>query len=96
MKNGDLIWRQALHDELTIMAANGAKSHIRAYARCVQALELAPAVDAEPVRHGRWFFDSGIDYCEKCTECKSPKPPHYISDNYCPNCGVKMDGDKDA
>ena len=63
---------------------------------CIHDAEEAPAVDAEPVRHGRWFFDSGVDHCEKCTECKSPKPPHYISDNYCPNCGAKMDGDSSA
>ena len=54
-------------------------------------VEDAPTIDAEPVRHGRWIFDSGVDYCEKCSECKSSKPPHYISDNYCPTCGAKMD-----
>ena len=56
----------------------------------------APPVDAEPVRHGRWIFDNGVDHCCKCSECKGAKPPHYIADNYCPNCGAKMRGDKDA
>ena len=50
-----------------------------------------PTVDAEPVRHGRWIFDNGVDHCYKCSECKGAKPPHYIADNYCPNCGAKMD-----
>ena len=47
-------------------------------------------IDAEPVRHGRWIFDNGVDHCYKCSECKGAKPPHYIADNYCPNCGAKM------
>lgn len=66
-------------------------------------LRNIPAVEAEPVRHGRWiarrhrkFNSQGqvIDYCDfyHCSECKSDRcafPPH----NYCCNCGAKMDGD---
>ena len=55
-------------------------------------IQSAPTVDAEPVRHGEWIFDNGVDYCYKCSECKAAKPPHYITDNYCPNCGAKMEG----
>lgn len=43
--SNDLISRRALKAELTQMAVNGAKRHVRAYARCINALELAPAVD---------------------------------------------------
>ena len=25
-----------------------------------------------PVLHGRWVFDSGVDYCYKCSECRYP------------------------
>lgn len=48
----------------------------------------------EPIRHGRWIFDSGVDYCEKCSECKALKPTHYFSDDYCPHCGAKMDAEE--
>lgn len=45
----------------------------------------------ERVRHGRWVFDNGVDHCYKFSECKAVKPPHYIADDFCPNCGAKMD-----
>ena len=54
-------------------------------------LKSRPAIDAEPVRHGRWIHD--INNLYGCSEClarevmssrRSPK-------NYCPNCGAKMD-----
>ena len=57
-------------------------------------------VDAEPVRHGHWINhyddlfpeDSTIE-CSLCHE-------HYYElvtyENYCPNCGAKMQGDEDA
>jgi len=53
----------------------------------------APAIEAEPVRHGRW--DRG-----QCTNCKVINPAYnkdwsgdYIFKEtpYCPNCGAKMD-----
>lgn len=48
----------------------------------------APAVDADPVRHGRW--EHGM-HCPYCGQVDLAKP------NYCPNCGAKMmDGDVDG
>ena len=53
----------------------------------------APAVDAEPVRHGRWIYkpawsnaDWGVYLCSECN-----KPYWWNTDHYCPNCGAKMD-----
>lgn len=61
--------------------------------------------DVAPIKHGHWilvdktfrysngsFVESGIK--EKCSECRRyvyryEYPAQY---NYCPNCGVKMDG----
>lgn len=64
-----------------------------------------PAADVEPVRHGRWewytyscycgfdadgaqVFRDGVVYC-----CSNPKCRRktVIKENYCPNCGNKMD-----
>lgn len=55
-------------------------------------IKACPTVEAEPVRHGRWIFDDGVEYCYKCSECKAVTPPHYIAHDYCPHCGAKMDG----
>lgn len=63
-----------------------------AYEDVISELECAPTIEAEPVRHGHWISlepEIGLFACSECeykilrTEC-----------NYCPNCGAKMDGDK--
>lgn len=51
--------------------------------------------DLVEVKHGRWIFDIGVDFCHKCSECQRMKPPHYIDENFCPNCGAKMDGERE-
>ena len=63
-------------------------------------LDHMDTVDAVPVVHGRWIHDGcriegGIDWCH-CSECG--KSDNFCArTNYCPKCGVKMDGgDSDA
>lgn len=70
----------------------------------VEAIRQAPAVDAEPVKHGKWddsgryaFGDGSLAI--RCSECgcalhEDEYQKYYW--NYCPNCGAKMDleGDK--
>lgn len=65
-------------------------------------LEDAPTVDAEPVRHGRWQEETYMDgtYWE-CSVCGYEwdlieGTPTENRMNYCPQCGVKMDGGDDA
>ena len=60
-------------------------------------VEDAPTIDAEPVRHGRWELIEEQQWnCEfmilvayKCSECGKEIVPN--KENYCPNCGAKMD-----
>lgn len=55
-------------------------------------LQSRPAVDAEPVRHGRWEQYPGPGSI-RCTYCKlefdEQKMPS--ARDYCPNCGAKQD-----
>lgn len=44
-----------------------------------------PTIDT--VRHGKWV--DGMK-CSECGQVDTTKP------NYCPNCGAKMDGDKNV
>ena len=44
-----------------------------------------PAVEAEPVRHGRWIAVDGKVVCSVCYEENKET-------DYCPFCGAKMDG----
>ena len=57
--------------------------------RAQRAILDAPAADVAPVRHGQWLYHTPIDghiYAE-CSECHKIR----IIDNFCPNCGAKMD-----
>lgn len=68
-----------------------------------KCINEAPAVDAEPVRHGKWLF-SDYDYftCSVCggqyfTGADSTKDAKAMLENnayypYCPYCGARMDG----
>ena len=64
---------------------------------------IAPTIDAEPVRHGRWIEDEkaypGPDLsnyvCSSCKRVGGTWIKCLKSENlftYCPWCGAKMDG----
>lgn len=58
-------------------------------------IKAAPIND--PVKHGHWKFVEDMVSYIKCSECRddicwvNTKRP-----KYCPSCGARMDGDKDA
>lgn len=65
-------------------------------------IEDAPAADVEPVRHGRWDYDSdGVPWCTTCGEPALQRLHLYLKirsfsapfekSKFCPNCGAKMD-----
>lgn len=59
---------------------------------CLQTLlddvRNSPEVDAVPVRHGKWTVTPVYIKCSECGESFM-----LIPQNYCPNCGAKMDED---
>ena len=81
----------AHHLMMSNFAADGATSD------CIAFLDLAPTIDAVPVVHGRWINpDDAV--CYQCSNCKEYANQDYGLTNaiflkYCPNCGVRMDGD---
>lgn len=95
---GDLISRKALLDVIAETAEGladcdqqNAAWALRKYA--VRDMQTAPAVVAQPVKRGRWFFGTS-NHCEwmKCSECYHSQTPTGVF-VYCPNCGARMDGD---
>ena len=58
-------------------------------------IALAPTIEAEPTRHGRWEL-SPFDGNWTCSICGN-KPYHsnMKNMNYCPCCGAKMDEVRD-
>ena len=56
-------------------------------ADCIRYMDAA---DVDTVRHGRWINHTLIDghIHAECSECHKVR----IIDNFCPNCGCRMDG----
>ena len=107
MPNDDLISRKALLEiykkwlpQLTKPEDAGDRNGVET---SIAVLEEAPAIDAEPVRHGRYEF-IGMDMLAgtrsfrfgTCSECKQRINFAYKHNKYCPNCGAKMDLKEDG
>ena len=82
---------------------NEMESHIYWGDSVVGLLEVAkaaPAIEAEPVRHGEWIditHDHAWAKCSECGYCWKREMIVYLKIAYCPNCGAKMDGgERDA
>mgnify|MGYP003309555592 CR=1 FL=1 len=73
--------------------------------RVMEDIKNLPAVDAEPVRHGRWIHCNGksnLWYCSECGEkilynqtrrtYNIEKRPVHEVNKYCRGCGENMDG----
>ena len=70
-----------------------------------KVLYAMPTIEAEPVRHGRWDLygnDDDIGCSYWCSECHKSynEDWFYTHGEYtpfkrCPNCGAKMDKDKE-
>ena len=56
------------------------------------AIRRLPSADVAPVRHGRWVvIDAEEPRRYGCSECKRLS---WHMENYCGNCGARMDGDE--
>ena len=67
------------------------------YGELIGCIEDARAADVAQVRHGRWIHTDlaahwlGKDECSECTYHEKDRSD-LSHNNYCPNCGAKMDG----
>ena len=91
----DLISRENVMGRLLLHAAALADVELFSIASGIEdamsVVRDAPAVDAEPVRHGRWEKAKAA-FHKKCSCCGSVL--HMPRErNYCPDCGAKMDLD---
>lgn len=99
----DLISREALLDELEEeleweRAQSAPMTATAAFKIAMRRTKKAPAVDAEPVRHGKWgeCRITGYDgmhpvYTRPCSECGYESE---FKTCYCSLCGAKMEEDK--
>ena len=70
----------------------------------ISDIEEADVVDAEPVRHGRWKYDTNTNdwgiggyVCSECGAKNNNLPCNkvanlmmFVGSNYCPHCGARM------
>lgn len=60
----------------------------------IKALRAQNAEETAPVVHGQWIelgSDDTDDFRWKCSNCNEVRFEYPGRDNYCPNCGAKMD-----
>lgn len=53
-------------------------------------IDEQPTIETEPVKHGRWLFNGMILNRQKCSVCGFYSDD-LQADNYCPNCGARME-----
>ena len=94
--SNDLISRSALLEKMSEL--NGWDEYNEGVGACHRLVDFAPAVDAEPVRHGIWtsIADGDMAECSECGECYDTETEGVIVFSkfyrFCPSCGAKMDG----
>lgn len=72
----------------------------------IKQIRKAPTIEAEPVKHGRWYdiveFNNGERIIATCSNCKDRGELRtdrnewgiwHINSPRCPNCGAKMEVD---
>ena len=98
----DYISRKAAVKVLTSVGMQVSDSRRRAVAKCINEIELLPAADVAPVRHGRWIGLEYDGYADgnpvydlwECSECGEEVRGESVPEThlFCHNCGAKMDG----
>lgn len=93
----DLISRKALMSRFEKWQRDSEEDNdmetAEAFEDCICALQDAPAVDAVPVRRGKWIFND--DWWEfRCSVCQGAIG-NIKKYKFCPHCGAKMDGGND-
>ena len=57
----------------------------------IEFLNSIEDADVVEVKHGEWVRHKENCLYNKCSICEKE---HCCEDNYCPNCGAKMDGER--
>lgn len=88
----EYIEREAIIAILSQMANVTSHDYSAGISVAIDAIEIFPAADVVPVRHGRWIQYGAMKwYCSKCgltIEAEAESLP-----NFCKDCGARMDGD---
>ena len=103
--NDDYISREVAVEKITFLCelrelvCNPDDEFLRGLKTALNAIksnETIPSADVQPVRHGRWECVGHDDTTNwyRCSVCGHEEHDNMtLHDNYCCNCGARMDGD---
>ena len=104
---GDAIDRQALRarfnhlDEVYEGMSEEEEHEAYIYGQIIRAIDDAPPVTPKSLT-GHWIddcpmmTDEGLVRVIRCSHCNEQRKDYYgVSKNYCPKCGVKMEGESE-
>lgn len=93
-----LIEREKAIDAILSVDVHGDGQSQEALTHASVEVSLLPAVDAEPVKSGKWWHYEGMIICSECGAEFYDEIMEYCGDSvpkYCPDCGAKMDGEEE-
>lgn len=90
----DLISRQAAIEKLRDAENHSFNSYYKGLLKAHHIIADLPSIQIEQ-KKGHWINDAGFDKCSKCGVSFPDLAPDYDKTNYCPNCGVRMEEQKD-
>ena len=62
---------------------------------CLPCDNYLPTADVVEVKHGEWYLHpDGSGTCSNCNRIQKSVWDFDNIQNYCPNCGAKMDGER--
>lgn len=65
------------------------------FKKAIKKMPKGIIVDVAPVRHGRWIYHPDDlfpgDSTQECSLCHEEEYLTLYNENYCPNCGARMD-----
>lgn len=67
----------------------------RTFVRAWETAQNMPTIDAAPVVRGKWIYHYDdlfpMESTQECSVCHEEEYITLCNDNYCPNCGAKME-----
>ena len=73
-----------------------AEQAVASFLESILTIKNQPSADVQEVRHGTYINTNhgGIhgDCIYRCSCCGNEREAYIEEENYCPNCGAKMDG----
>ena len=91
---GDLISREAMGDAVNRIRLSKNETWYSFYQKVLNELCKLPSADVVERKHGKWIMHIDdlvpVESTMECSECHHEQSL-IIDDNFCPNCGTKMD-----